>query len=267
MNRRDAEGAERMKDCHSRFSIIYILSLSVIALLTGCTTPERIPSYPPMPPEQAMKVLADRSHSIHSVSAQGMVTLTRPDGESVRFDTAVVLAPPERARVRAWKFGQAVFDMTLTTEGLWLVSPQEGGHRQEIEAAGANMGRLTRQWLRLMAGIFDDAGLDVKEDGSRLSVTQPNPDGTVMHCTVDRKTLTPRQFVLNDAQGVKRFTLTLDRYAEFSGVVWPRKIEAISESGQILIEMREVELNGDLPDGAFTPPRRAQRMDQPKGRP
>jgi hypothetical protein len=247
----------------------YLLSsiLYFLVLAAGCTPPERIPSYPPMPAEQAMKIVADRSHAIHAVSAQGMVTLTRPDGESVRFDTAVVLAPPERARVRAWKFGQAVFDMTLTPEGLWLVSPQEGGHRQEIEAAGANMGRLTRQWLRLMSGIFDDAGRDVKDDGPRLRVTQSNPDGTIMHCTIDQKTLTPRQFVLNDARGVKRFTLTLDRYAEFGGVVWPRKIEALSESGQILIELREVEINGDLPDAAFAPPRRAQRMDQQKGRP
>jgi len=33
--------------------------------------------------------------------------------------------------------------------------------------------------------------------------------------------------------------------------LWPRRIEAISER-QILIEMREVEINGELPDGAFT---------------
>jgi len=35
-----------------------------------------------------MRIVADRAHAIHSVSAQGMVTLTRADGESVRFDTA-----------------------------------------------------------------------------------------------------------------------------------------------------------------------------------
>src|SRR5438105_2819264 len=104
-------------------------------LIAGCATPERIPKYPPMPPDQALKLLADRAHVIHAVTAQGTITLTRAKGDTVRLDAAVVLDPPTRARLRAWKFGHAVFDMTLTPEGLWLVAPDDPDRRRELTAA------------------------------------------------------------------------------------------------------------------------------------
>jgi len=35
------------------------------------------------------------------------------------------LKPPDSARLRAYKFSHAVFDMTLTPDGLWLLGPWE----------------------------------------------------------------------------------------------------------------------------------------------
>jgi outer membrane lipoprotein-sorting protein len=230
-------------------------------LITGCAT-EHIPTYPPMPPAQAMKVLADRAHAIHTVSAQGLITLTRDNGDTVRLDAAVVLQPPQRARLRAWKFGQAVFDMTLTPEGLWLIAPRQDSHTREIRAAGANTGKLMRQWLHLITGAFDDPGTVPREEGNRLILIHAEPDGMTMTCEVDRKTLTPRRYTLKDPKGATRFALVLSRYIEISGTVWPRRIEASSDSGRIRIDLRDVEINGELPPAAFRPPARAEKIPE-----
>jgi outer membrane lipoprotein-sorting protein len=241
-----------------------ILPVSILALITliGCEARERIPTYPLMPAKEALASLAERAHAVRGVSGEGTVTLTRANGQSVRLDSAVVLEPPQRARVRAWKIGHAVFDMTLTPQGVWIVAPQDD-ERREIRSAGGNTGRLTRQWLRLMSGLFDASGVSAEEYGDRLLVRQANADGTVMTCDVDRKTLTPRRYVLRDHRGVQRFALSLSRYADFgNGVVWPRRIEATSETGQILIDLREVEINGDLPPAAFKPPARAEKLPE-----
>jgi hypothetical protein len=240
--------------------VLHPLSSILVFFITGCASPERIAKYPPMPPDQALKLLADRAHPVHAVTAQGTITLTRANGDTVRLDAAIVLDPPDRARLRAWKFGQAVFDMTLTPEGLWLVAPDDPDRRREITAAGANTARLTREWLRLMTGAFDAPNLTARDDGPRLLVTQSNPDGTTMTCTVAKDTLTPRRFTLTDPEGTQRFSLTLDRYADYAAIVWPRRIDAVSDTGRIRIDLREVEINGDLPETAFRPPRRAEQI-------
>jgi outer membrane lipoprotein-sorting protein len=242
-----------------------LVAVSIFGLLAliGCEAPERIPTYPLMPAKESMAALAERAHAVRAVSGEGTVTLTRANGQSVRLDSAVVLEPPERARVRAWKFGHAVFDLTLTPQGVWIVAPQDDERRSEIRSAGGNTGRLTRQWLRLMSGLFDAPGVSGEEHGDRLLVRQANNDGTVMICDVDRKTLTPRRYVLRDDRGVQRFVLALSRYADFGkGVVWPRHIEATSETGQILIDLRDVEINADLPPAAFRPPARSEKLPE-----
>ena len=245
--------------CHIEQTSWVTLCGCLLFLFSGCQT-EQIPTYPSMPSSQALRILADRSHAIHAISAQAMLTLTRDNGDTVRLDAAIVLQPPDRARLRAYKFSRAVFDMTLTPEGLWLISPQEGDRRQEILAAGANTGKLTREWLRLMTGEFDAPGMTVVERPEELRLQQPRENDSTLICRIDRKTLTPRRYTLTDAQGRERFTLMLDRYAEFAGVVWPRRIEAKSETGNILIELHDVEINGALPPGAFRPPARAEKI-------
>jgi outer membrane lipoprotein-sorting protein len=237
------------------------LAAALVSLLplAGCA-PEPLPAYTPMSEQGQLQVLRDRSHAIRTISAQGSITLSRANGDTVRFDTVVVVQPPDRARVRAWKFGQAIFDMTLTPDGLWIMAPKDDERRPEMLAAGSNTGKLISQWLRLMTGSFDNPNLTVRADDGKLLITEPNDDGTTMSCGVDRKTLTPRRYVLKDRGGTIRVTLTLGNYGEFNGIAWPRTIEADSESGRIMIELREVEINGDIPPEAFHPPARAEKL-------
>ena len=235
-------------------------SWAIFLLLASCAK-ERIPHYPPMPATEAIRRMAERSRTIHSISSQGLITLTRPNGDTVRLDAALVLQLPDRARLRAWKFGRAVFDMTLTPDGLWLLALAEGDHRQEILAAGANTGKLTREWLGLIAGAMK--GSIVEEAGGTLLLRQSRDDGTTMFCRIDAKTLTPRQYDLKDDKGENRFTLKLSRYAEIGAIIWPYEIEAMSATGQILIELHDVEINGDITPAAFRPPKRAEKIESP----
>jgi outer membrane lipoprotein-sorting protein len=228
------------------------------AMLCGCAA-ERIPKYPTMSSAQALQALSERSQAIKTISAQGSITLTGTDGNSIRLDAAVVMRPPDDAHFRAWKFGQMVFDMTLSHEKTWIIAPQKDS-RKEVLDAGSKTGKFARQWLTLVTGNFNGPGFNVTESGSQLLISQRQDEGAIMKCWVDRGTLTPREYALQDRAGVRRFTLLLTDYGEFNNVVWPQRIEAISDSGRILIELRDIEINGEIPDTAFHPAARAELL-------
>jgi len=233
--------------------------LFLAAVLSGCAH-ERIATYPPMSEAQALVALREHSHAIKTVSAEATLTLTKPNGDGVRLDAALAMQLPDRARLRAWKFGHAVFDMTLTPGGLWLAAPQNDERKKEILAAGSNAATLTRQWLQLVAGSFDGPGVALAGNGPTLRFTRRNDDGATLFCEIQRKTLTPRRYVLMDAAGADRFSLRLSDYAEFNGIAWPQQIEATSETGRISIHLRDVSINADLAPGAFRPPARAEKV-------
>lgn len=229
-----------------------------MVMLCGCAC-ESIPIYPPMSSTQALQVLSERSRAIKTISAQGSITLTRTDGNSIRLDAAMVMRPPDDAHFRAWKFGQMVFDMTLSHDKTWIIAPQKDS-RKEVLDAGSKTGKFARQWLTLVTGNFNGPGFNVTENGSQLLISQSQDEGTTMKCRVDRGTLTPREYALEDRAGVRRFELSLTDYGEFNKVVWPQRIEAVSDSGRILIELRDIEINGEIPDTAFHPAARAELL-------
>ena len=50
------------------------------------------------------------------------------------------------------------------------------------------------------------------------------------------------------------------RYADFNGIAWPQRIQAVGPSGRITIDLSEIEINGELPPAAFRPPARAVKL-------
>src|SRR5437773_772620 len=96
----------------------------VVALLAGCATREKLPPVSFRDERQALDILIRRADTVKTVSSQGLITLQRPDGESVRLDLAMVRAGGaggDRLRLRAWKLGRAVFDLTMNGEDVWLL--------------------------------------------------------------------------------------------------------------------------------------------------
>ncbi len=245
-------------------------SLLFLALCTGggcrrgasSSSPPRdpIPLLPWVDEAAALRTLAERGRAVKAVRSESVVTITKPDGSSVRLDGAVVLAPPDRARLRAWKLGQAVFDLTLTPDGLWVFTGREPGQPATRPAFPKNTTQLVRQWTALMTSFFEQDALAVERRGPNLLVRKTLDDRSAVTSTVDRATLTPRVYIVTDPRGKTRFELTMSQYRETGGVVWPTLLVATSEQGKVTIEMRDVELTGRISPKTFVPPRRSEKL-------
>ncbi|MDQ3440198.1 MAG: hypothetical protein M3478_07585 [Planctomycetota bacterium] len=203
----------------------------------------------------ALDTIARRLSQMENVSGEGAMTLVDANGDSVRLDAAFALAPPERARVRGWKFGQAVLDLTILPDSVWLYSPRKGC----AESAAGNTSRALRQWLGLLAGRIDGPGASIETTSTQIIVTRAIKDGQSLVCYIDRRTLTPRRYVVTDHGTGARFSLVLDRYKTLGDTVWPSRVQARDESRRVTFEMRHVEMNV-APPSAFRPPARAERL-------
>jgi hypothetical protein len=241
----------------------------VIASLafTGCA-PKRTPSVAPYHWVDESTALADlraRAAALKTLSAVCGITLTRVDGESVQLDGALVLETPNHVRLRAWKFNRAVFDLTLNDDGLWVMTLDDPDRREQVLPATLRAADFLRELSLFTGGFFTEEPPPKAElrggggGGGTLLLTRETAHGR-LHCEVDRATLTPRRFY-SDAQAssAERFELKLSQYREFNGILWAMRLEAISGMGRVVIEQREVEINGELAPQAFVPPKRAER--------
>jgi len=229
-------------------------------MLGGCAPREHLPAYQWVNGPTALRDLAARAQAVHSASAQCQITLTRSNGQSVRLDGAVVMQPPDRVRLRAWKLGQAVFDLTINRDGVWMVLPDDPQAKQRVIPAGANAAEMARTWALFSGEFFSASDAKMIDKGGLRIVVERWIEGKKIDCEVERATLTPRLYVLSDSSGVKRFTLNEGEYQVIGGVPWPTRLVARSDSGTIDLKLQDVELNGELPPAAFVPPRRAQKM-------
>ena len=240
------------------------LCVSAVAFsFAGCAhkASPPLPTYHGLDDAAALKVLADRAEAVKTLSAECGLTLTRPDGQSVQLDGAVAMAPPDRLRLRAWKFGQAVFDLTLTPDGLWVLTPDDPGRKQKVLPATVSAAQIGREWAMLNGRFFVQSGLVAGGDAKWLSVRRQMEDGRTVVCRVDRATLTPRDYEMRDPQGQVRFRFGLSEYRLVNGVPIATKLAARSPDGNIDIRMKDVELNQDLAPTAFKPPRRAEKHE------
>jgi outer membrane lipoprotein-sorting protein len=238
------------------------LTASVLTT-AGCAThkPSPLPTYRGLDDAAALRVLAERAASVKTLSAQCDLTLTRADGQSVRLDGAIAMAPPDRLRLRAWKFGQAVFDLTLNPDGLWVMAPEDPNRRDQVLPASLSAAQFGREWAMLNGGFFLRRDLAMSGDTKWINVRRSAEDGRTIVCRVDLATLTPRQYEMRDPRGVLRMRLALGDYRLVGGTPWPMKLNARSGDGRIDVRLKDVELNQDLPPNAFKPPRRADKHE------
>lgn len=235
-----------------------LIGVLMIPCITGCGV-EKLPARPFMGVDETLRYLAEQSDRVKTVTAEGTITLTRANGDSVRFDGAMVMQPPGKARIRAWKFGQAVFDLTINDQGMWLVAPEKSSHAQDIRKAGTNAGELAKTLASVMGQYFQDRQIVGAQRGDVMEFSQKEANGT-LRCEVDRRTLTARKYVLVDERGQVRFSLSMEKYAVIDGIPWPKRMVARSDAGTVQVDLNDVELNGELAPGAFVPPKRAERI-------
>jgi hypothetical protein len=244
-------------DKRHRF-LSYVL---LVALAGGCVSPTpSTPAYTWIDSQSAVKTLCQRSSSVHTVSSECALTLTRDNGESVRLDGAIAMKLPDSVRMRAWKMGQAVFDLTVTPAGLWIESPPDPDRRGQILPATLSAAKLARAWSIVSGEFFCSADLVVVDSGGPCFLVERNIEGQHIVCQIDRASLTPERYSVIDADGVERFALSLDRYQIVNGIVWPMRMIGRSQGSRIMIELKDTELNGELAPNAFVPPRNAERV-------
>lgn len=246
--------------------------MCVLAMSACGTTP--LPTYPAMSDAEALAVIAERLDAVKRVTATADIVLTDARGESVSLDGAFVAEMPDRARLRAWKFGTAVLDLTITPDGVWAIVPERegGGEVSQLSAMGVarSLEMATGAFFRTAHAIEGASTADVL-------VVQGRAMGVdAVQCEIDRATLTPRRYtiVAETGDSPQEMMLTLDRYdmvkdqdavslmSELRGpaVAWARRVTFSGPKGEIVLRFGDVELNGDVEPSSFAAPRRAVRL-------
>lgn len=239
-----------------------LLGLMAIAGCRPAPPPENLRPYAWVDDATAIRVLAERSKAVRSMSAEVGLTLTRPDGQSVQFDGAMATRAPGDLRLQTFKFGRTVFDLTLTNGGMFVKTMDDPGRREKIVPASRSAARFAREWSMFTGGLFEQSDLAISHDGPRMTVRRPLSDGRTVVCSVDKATLTPRRYAMLDPDGVERFTLATSAYQMFGEIPCATRLLATSEQGTIDIEIRDMELNVEHAERAFIPPEGAERLEE-----
>lgn len=239
--------------------------LCICLCACGCAAErEDLPRFNWTDDQTALRILSQRAKSVRTVSAAALLTLTRPDGQSVRLDAAIAMSLPDNSvRLQAWKFNQKVFDLTLASNGLWVESPKDEAGPQRTLSASLSAAPLARALSLFGGDLFEGPGVQVIDHGGGQFLIRKRLDqGQTIDAYVDRALLVVRRYRLIDESGVARFTLTARHYHDLHGLVWPTKLTAQSDYGQVDLELRDVELNGQIPAAAFVPPPGARRTSR-----
>jgi hypothetical protein len=105
----------------------------LVFVIAGCAA--RLPTYPPMEGLAAAEVMSQRAAQVRTISGPARIQLRDPTGQSVELDAAIAAELPGKVRVRAWKMGHAVMDITIIGAQAWVL-PSEGSRAQEIAEGG-----------------------------------------------------------------------------------------------------------------------------------
>lgn len=236
---------------------VAMVALFVAVILGGCASD--LPVYPAMSDADAIAAIATRQSALKSISAECDLDLTDAQGQRVRLEGVLVADLPHRMRLRAWKFGAAIFDLTLADGKGWVLLPEDGpgAHRLDVDQVpvrrvGEALALLGPEYFRTARPAGGEPGV-LRAQGSAFGRND-------VACEIERLTLTPRRFIVESGEASPPSELLLDDYTRIGDLVWPCRLRLRSPSGEVLIRVRELELNGELPPGAFTPPTRAKAL-------
>lgn len=237
-------------------TMVLFIAACAACVLCGCSA--NLPVYPTMSDADAVALIATRLHHVRSISASADLTLTSGSGQTVSLDGALVARPPERARLRAWKFGSPVLDLTIVPEGVWAYAASRDA------SPSADMTKLPAQGvsrsIEMLSGAYFDRARPMPQESTDVTLVVVGQafGRDDVRCAIDRATLTPRRFWLTgDGQ---KLEILLDAYELIGTIAWARRMEFRGPDGMIEIRLGGIELNGELPENAFVPPARATRL-------
>lgn len=225
-----------------KHAIAFLLLLAV-----GCAK-QQIPTFPAMPFEEAQPILAQ--HIPNTMTVQGQLTLSEPK-QSITLDTVMVIRQPSEMRLRAWKFGQAVFDLTVRPDGVYAYS----GRKEVDPKALKQIASSISSWIQLLAPLPPDAKPTDQTQREWIFERELGPARVVTH--VDRQTLVISRHEIFDGQ-TPRATIELSDYSVRNEIPWPGEI--LVREDKRLIRLETSSLKTEVAPKAFEPPRRAERL-------
>jgi acyl-CoA synthetase (AMP-forming)/AMP-acid ligase II len=249
-----------------------LLPLLLVLLLwsAGCASVQPLPILPWPGTDEALAIISARAEQVRTMSARCDITIDPPDESPVRVEGAMVAAKPDRFRMQAWKLNQKLIDLTVREDGIWLwTDPRAAQIGDNLPAGMSDGSRFVESWMGPLLSPFDVASVEVLAgEGERdklLTVRWPIPPeqgneatGYYWRLLIHRPTLTIREMHIINSQGVAVQSVELDRYRMIDGIPWPTQWDAQGKVA-MRVRMSEIELNPQLPDTAFSPPRQATR--------
>ncbi len=223
-----------------------------------------LPTYEWRDAEHAIQRINNRTKKVRTVSVEYEGTIKKTEDRPIRIKAVLVVSLPNLLRLRAWKLGNAVFDLTITEDGVWWwsanadVEQDQWILREESFSGVEDVGRL------IGCTQFDLNYTDVRDIGAGLVEFRRLSDSSsdsLEVAVVDRRTLTVREFQFRSSGKLVPRRLILSNYRVFEdGVVFPTFVKAIGPEGWIAFRVHAVHLNEPLAHTAFQPPRRAARI-------
>ena len=235
-------------------------SLTAVILVAGagCTSP--LPRYDWHDAQTAFRIMTERESAIRTFSATCRILLESGNGR-VQLTGALVAEPPDRLRLRAWKFSQTVLDITLNDDGLFVLQKGRSDDAKE-KLEHVDHARFVEA-ISLMPGFERDAawqaGREIDQD--EFAITKPSSDdGPAIECIADKATLIRKRCLYRDDANRVRQSLSFDAYVHVDDTVWPMRVTGEGESGLFLLLFDRIDINAELAERAFVPPRRAVRQ-------
>lgn len=245
-----------------RYAGLSCYRLAALALILSGGCAGSLPRYTWSGGARAVDVMAHRDAGVRTFSTTCRILLKSAAG-TVELTGVLIARPPNQLRLRAWKFSQAVFDITMNDDGLFVFQRE----RPDERSADAGMSRLTRGGLleaaSLLPGFSTPSDWRVVSDSANDSfvvIRQPGDTNRAVECVIDKPTLTTSRCTYRDESGDARQTLLFEAYRKVGDAVWPGRVVGSGEGASFELLFDRVEINVELPERAFVPPRRAVRQ-------
>lgn len=209
-----------------------------------------------------MAAIDRRVASIETLAAECRLTFHRPGKDSVSLQGALVAQPPDRLRLRAWKLGHAVLDLTVRPDGVWLWTAKRADEAtRKLIDGELSTGPWKSVWPRL-GSLLGEADVATTRTGPNHFVVRGDlPDDGYLEAEIDGPSRTVLAYRLFDAAGKGLGVLQLDDYQSIANEPWPTHLEAKTDRGVLEVTLHEMSLDEPLPETAFEPPKRAKRRD------
>ena len=240
-------------------------SAATLALLAlaACRGPRVLPgeAIPPGPaqressPAEQLRTANATPRAVASFSAACRLSLVTPEGDTVNLDGVIIAAEPGSLRLQAWKFDRPALDLTVTPAGRFLFVRGEDGVPEGF--AGIPEGGLPT--LAPLLTELPESGFAI-DPGDPDALAWParvfgvDADATIAAAFAGGRVT---RLAVRSAAGEELQSVAFSNFRSLDGVAWPMDWTLTGElAGTILLE--DVELDPELPPGAFTPPSRAK---------